>query len=37
VDVPLMLGNPAKLHSLGWTPCIPLADTLSDLVKSFDA
>lgn len=37
VDVPLMLGNPAKLHSLGWAPCIPLADTLSDLVKSFDA
>lgn len=33
VDTPLLLGDPARLHALGWTPQIPLRETLADLVS----
>ena len=34
-DVPLLAGDPAKLHALGWAPRIPLATTLADLLASW--
>ncbi|HET6764890.1 MAG TPA: GDP-mannose 4,6-dehydratase [Longimicrobiaceae bacterium] len=32
LDVPMLCGDPARLHSLGWTPEIPLERTLADLL-----
>lgn len=34
VDIPVLLGDPAKLHkATGWTPEIPLDDTLRDTLE----
>ncbi|HEX6040736.1 GDP-mannose 4,6-dehydratase [Longimicrobium sp.] len=33
VDVPLLLGDNARLRALGWTPSIPFRQTLSDLLE----
>ena len=33
VDVPLLLGDNARLRALGWTRAIPFRDTLSDLLE----
>jgi len=32
VDVPVLRGDPARLHALGWAPEIPLERTLADLL-----
>jgi GDP-4-dehydro-6-deoxy-D-mannose reductase len=32
LDVPLLSGDPAALHALGWAPAIPLRRTLADLL-----
>jgi GDP-4-dehydro-6-deoxy-D-mannose reductase len=33
-DVPLLLGDPQRLHDeLGWTPRIPLDQTIDDLLE----
>jgi len=33
-DTPLLLGNPARLRAeLGWTPQIPIEQTLDDLLE----
>ncbi|HEX2204210.1 MAG TPA: GDP-mannose 4,6-dehydratase [Longimicrobium sp.] len=34
LDIPLLLGDPAALRALGWTPEIPLRQTLADLLES---
>ncbi len=34
VDVPLLLGDPARIRTLGWTPEIPLRRTLADLLAA---
>lgn len=34
VDVPLMRGDAARLRAVGWSPRIPLEDTLRDLLRS---
>lgn len=34
VDIPLMVGDPARLRSLGWRPEIPLGQTVRDLLDS---
>jgi GDP-4-dehydro-6-deoxy-D-mannose reductase len=37
-DVPLMLGNPARIQAeLGWSPDIPLDQTLDDLLNDWRA
>jgi GDP-4-dehydro-6-deoxy-D-mannose reductase len=37
-DVPLILGNPARIHTeLGWNPAIPLDQTLDDLLNDWRA
>jgi GDP-4-dehydro-6-deoxy-D-mannose reductase len=33
VDVPLLLGDNARLRGLGWAPAIPFRQTLSDLLE----
>jgi GDP-4-dehydro-6-deoxy-D-mannose reductase len=33
VDVPLLLGDDARLRALGWTPSIPFRRTLGDLLE----
>jgi GDP-4-dehydro-6-deoxy-D-mannose reductase len=33
VDVPLLLGDGARLSALGWAPMIPLRQTLGDLLE----
>ncbi len=34
-DIPSLVGDPSKLHALtGWSPSIPLAQTLSDMVHA---
>lgn len=33
VDVPLLLGDNARLRALGWAPSIPFRQTLSDLLE----
>jgi len=33
VDVPLLLGDNARLRALGWSPSIPFRQTLSDLLE----
>ena len=33
VDVPLLLGDPARLRALGWTREVPLRRTLADLLE----
>lgn len=33
VDVPLLLGDNARLRALGWAPAIPLRQTLGDLLE----
>ncbi|HEX8391144.1 MAG TPA: GDP-mannose 4,6-dehydratase [Longimicrobium sp.] len=35
VDLPLLLGDNARLRALGWAPRMPLEQTLSDLLDSF--
>lgn len=37
VDVPLLVGDPTRLHALGWNAEIPLDATLADLLQSADA
>jgi GDP-4-dehydro-6-deoxy-D-mannose reductase len=33
-DVPLLLGDPSRLRDeLGWTPTIPLEQTVSDILQ----
>ena len=32
-DVPLLLGDNGRMRGLGWTPCIPLRQTLGDLLE----
>jgi GDP-4-dehydro-6-deoxy-D-mannose reductase len=32
VDVPLLLGDPSRVRTLGWSPRIPLRQTLADLL-----
>ncbi|HET7273556.1 MAG TPA: GDP-mannose 4,6-dehydratase [Longimicrobiaceae bacterium] len=34
VDVPLLVGDPSRLRTLGWLPQIPLDETLRDLLRS---
>jgi GDP-4-dehydro-6-deoxy-D-mannose reductase len=34
VDVPLLLGDPERMRLLGWTPDIPLRQTLADLLAA---
>lgn len=34
VDVPLLLGDPGRMGELGWTPQIPLRQTLADLLAA---
>jgi nucleoside-diphosphate-sugar epimerase len=34
VDVPLLLGDPGEMRALGWTPEIPLRQTLADLLAA---
>ena len=34
VDIPLLMGNPARIRSLGWAPAIPLRETLRDLIQA---
>ncbi len=31
--IPRVVGNASKLRGLGWTPCIPLADTLAEVLE----
>jgi GDP-4-dehydro-6-deoxy-D-mannose reductase len=31
-DIPLLCGNPERIRALGWSPAIPLQQTLSDLL-----
>ena len=33
VDLPLLLGDNARLRGLGWAPAIPFRQTLSDLLE----
>ncbi|HEX6911120.1 MAG TPA: GDP-mannose 4,6-dehydratase, partial [Longimicrobium sp.] len=33
VDVPLLLGDNGRMRALGWTPAIPLRQTLGDLLE----
>ena len=33
-DVPLLLGDPSRLRAeLGWTPAVPLDQTLDDILQ----
>jgi GDP-4-dehydro-6-deoxy-D-mannose reductase len=34
-DAPLILGNPGRLRALGWTPEVPIEQTLQDLLASW--
>jgi GDP-4-dehydro-6-deoxy-D-mannose reductase len=34
-DIPVLIGDPSRLHdATGWTPQIPFAQTLQDLVDA---
>lgn len=37
VDIPLLAGDPSRIHSLGWRPEIPLRQTLSDLLEAVES
>jgi GDP-4-dehydro-6-deoxy-D-mannose reductase len=33
-DIPLLVGNPARIRAeIGWTPAIPLEQTLDDMLE----
>lgn len=36
-DASVLIGNPARLRELGWTPLIPIEQTLSDLLDDWRA
>jgi GDP-4-dehydro-6-deoxy-D-mannose reductase len=33
IDEPVRIGDPTRLKKLGWTPAIPLEQTLSDILN----
>jgi GDP-4-dehydro-6-deoxy-D-mannose reductase len=35
VDIPVLVGDPERVRSLGWEPRIPLRQTLQDLLQSY--
>ncbi len=36
IDIPLLAGSAEKLHTLGWTPAVPIERTLRDLYASVE-
>lgn len=34
-DIPLLCGDPQRIRALGWSPAIPLQETLSDLLACY--
>jgi GDP-4-dehydro-6-deoxy-D-mannose reductase len=36
-DIPLLCGDPRRIRTLGWSPAIPLQQTLTDLLACYES